>query len=137
MVLANHLRRTGALCVVIISLFGIPSASAQHQVLMNRLCKSWSLTTIQNITRQTAETAPANFILNIKPDYTMEQGILPDGIIQSTWSFNEANMILTVSDIKTKMNYELKILRITNEELELQDNTTGEQIIIHYKASTD
>jgi hypothetical protein len=46
-------------------------------------------------------------------------------------------MILTVSDIKTKMNYELKILRITNEELELQDNTTGEQIIIHYKASTD
>ncbi len=113
------------------------TSSAQNQVLMNRLCKSWNLIKINNTITKSIETAPANFKLVIHSDHTLEQGMFPDGVIKSTWTMNEQSMTLNITDINTNLQYNLKVLRITGDELELQDNNNNEPAIIYYRAEAD
>jgi hypothetical protein len=113
------------------------SASAQNQVLINRLCKSWVLTKVNHTGTKTIEQAPPNFKLVIHADHTLEQGMFPDGVIKSTWSINEQSMMLQITDQKTNLQYNLKVLRITGDELELQDNNNNEPVIIYYRTESE
>ncbi len=108
------------------------SSNAQNQVLLNRLCQSWSLVKINNVTTNTTEQAPSNFKLIIHQGNQLEQGLFPEGMIQSNWILDEKSMMLRITDVKTQFHYDLKIVRITSEELELEDNN-NELVIVYYR----
>jgi hypothetical protein len=112
-------------------------ASAQSQVVLNRLCKSWSLNKIVNLALNTSETAPPGFKLVIRKDHTLSQGMFPDGIIESTWQLEEQTMTLIITDVKTKFVTKLKILRITTVELQIQESESDTQTVIYYTADKE
>jgi hypothetical protein len=79
------------------------------------------------------DNALSDFVLIIKPDHTVLQGMNPDGIIKGTWSLEEENRILIVKDDETSSSYKMKIISCTADELVLQDVTSEPSLTIYYK----
>lgn len=118
-------------------LFLASLAHAQNEVMLNRLCKSWSLTKIVNQETNKTEEATPGFKMIIRTDHTLSQGLFPDGVINSTWELNDQTMMLTIIDVKTKFVSKLKVLRITPDELQLQESSSDTPVILYYRPDTD
>lgn len=118
-------------------LFLASLAQAQNEVMLNRLCKFWSLTKIVNQETNKTEEAPPGFKMIIRSDHTLSQGLFPDGVINSTWELNDQTMILTIIDVKTKFVSKLKVLRITPDELQLQESSSDAPVILYYRPDAD
>lgn len=104
--------------------------------LFNRLCKSWRIVKIEdNGQAQQSDATQADYRMVFNIDSTMLQGLAPDGFIQSRWKLDEKNMIINISDSQTKSLYHLRIIKITNEELILQNLDESRSLIIYYKSS--
>ncbi len=112
-------------------------SQAQNQVVLNRLCKSWRLTKIINQSTNTSEEAPQNFKMIIRSDHTLSQGMFPDGVIHSTWQLNEQTMVFTITDVKTKFISQLKVMRITSDELQLQESSSDMPVILYYRPDSE
>jgi len=82
-------------------------------------------------------SGPIDFRLIIKTDSSLQQGLYPEGLIPSRWLLDENKMILTIIDDKTSMKYLMKIIRVSNTELILQDSNDGELVSIFYKRDAE
>jgi len=136
----KHLSRgadvRSCLIIAVIVCF-ISTAHAQtSDPLFNRLCKSWRIVKIEdNGQAQQSDATQADYRMVFNTDSTMLQGLAPDGFIQSRWKVDEKNMIINISDSQTKSLYHLRIIKITNEELILQNLDESRSLIIYYKSS--
>lgn len=74
------------------------------------------------------------FMITFHHDHTMEQGLYPDGLIRSTWTADDANRIIAISDLETGVVYKMKVLVISTDQLVLQDASNPGGITIYYSA---
>lgn len=65
----------------------------------------------------------------------MQQGLAPDGFIPGTWTLDEAKNEVVITDKSTKVSYTMKIIKLTTDELVLQQIEDSRTLIIYYKAS--
>lgn len=132
-------QKFGIRTVFIVSVMFYFTSAAHAQIpdpLFNRLCKSWRIVKIEdNGQAQQSDAVQADYRLVFNADSTMLQGLAPDGFIQSRWKLDEKNMIINISDNQTKSLYHLRIIKITNEELIIQNLDESRSLIIYYKSS--
>ncbi len=126
--------------VVAVFFFIILSLKSQAQltseVMKSRLCKSWGLSKIEDETKiQIADEAQKEYRLIFKKDFTVEQGLSPDGFIPGTWSIDELGSNITITDKTTKTSYKMKIIKLTTDTLVLQQADNTRTMIIYYKAT--
>lgn len=104
-------------------------------VIADRLCKNWGLIKIEDGTKtQVADEAQKEYRLIFNKDYTVQQGLAPDGLIPGSWKLDESNSFITITDKSTKTSYKMKILKLTTDELILQQAEDTRTLIIYYKA---
>lgn len=105
-------------------------------LLFNRLCKSWSLLKLEdNGQVQPSDAAQAEYRMVFNKDSTVLQGLAPDGFIESKWRLDEKSMIIIISDKRINSTYHLKVIKLSNEELILQNLDDTKSMIIYYKAA--
>jgi hypothetical protein len=121
---------------IVFLLFLFSNADAQiPNPLFERLCKSWGIVKLEdNGHVQKSDEAQADYRLVFNKDSTVLQGLAPDGFIAGTWKIDEKKMIITISDKRTDSSYRLKIIKISNEELILQNLDESKSLVIYYKA---
>ncbi len=120
--------------------FSIPVSKAQvsNSALVNRLCHEWKMVKTESDGKILSQpSGPIDFRLIIKTDSSLQQGLYPEGLIPSRWLLDENKMILTIIDDKTSMKYLMKIIRVSNTELILQDSNDGELVSIFYKRDAE
>lgn len=111
-------------------------AQGTTDVMEARLCKSWGLVKIEDGTKtQVADEAQKEYRLVFNADHTVQQGLAPDGFIPGTWTIDETGSTITITDKTTKTSYKMKIIKITTDELVLQQVDDSRTMIIYYKAS--
>jgi len=99
------------------------------------LCKSWGLSKIEDGTKtQIADEAQKEYRLIFNKDFTVQQGLAPDGFIAGTWTIDETGLFITITDKSTKTSYKMKIIKLTTAELVLQQNDETRTMIIYYKS---
>jgi len=81
-----------------------------------------------------ADNAVGDFMLIIQHDYTVQQGMYPDGLIKATWSLDEPGMVISIKDNETNILYPMKVISVTRDELVLQDPSATDGVTIYYKA---
>jgi hypothetical protein len=101
------------------------SAQTDPEILKQRLCKTWALVS-------EGSTSPEDFIMIIHPDHTVQQGMLPNGLIPGRWKAEAAEMILTITDETTDQVFTMKIVSLTPDELLLQERESS--ALIRYRA---
>ncbi len=124
---------------IIICLFLFLSTNSKAQVnsdvMAERLCKSWGLSKIEDGTKtQIADEAQKEYRLIFNKDFTVQQGLAPDGFIPGTWAIDETGLFITITDKSTKTSYKMKIIKLTTDELVLQQNDETRTMIIYYKS---
>lgn len=124
---------------IIICLFLFLSITTKAQVnsdvMAERLCKSWGLSKIEDGTKtQIADEAQKEYRLIFNKDFTVQQGLAPDGFIPGTWAIDETGLFITITDKSTKTSYKMKIIKLTTDELVLQQNDETRTMIIYYKS---
>ncbi len=124
---------------IIICLFLFLSITTKAQVnsdvMAERLCKSWGLSKIEDGTKtQIADEAQKEYRLIFNKDFTVQQGLAPDGFIPGTWTIDETGLFITITDKSTKTSYKMKIIKLTTDELVLQQNDETRTMIIYYKS---
>lgn len=124
---------------IIICLFLFLSTNSKAQVnsdvMAERLCKSWGLSKIEDGTKtQIADEAQKEYRLIFNKDFTVQQGLAPDGFIPGTWTIDETGLFITITDKSTKTSYKMKIIKLTTDELVLQQNDETRTMIIYYKS---
>ncbi len=111
-------------------------AQGSTAVTQARLCKSWGLSKIEDGTKtQVADEAQKEYRLIFNKDFTVQQGLAPDGFIPGTWQLDELSSNITITDKSTKTSYKMKIIKLTTDELLLQQNDDVRNLIIYYKAA--
>lgn len=111
-------------------------AQVNTDVMEARLCKSWGLAKIEDGTKtQVADEAQKEYRLIFNKDFTVQQGLAPDGFIPGTWQLDETGSNITITDKSTKTSYKMKIIKLTTDELVLQQNDDARTMIIYYKAA--
>lgn len=113
------------------------SACAQSaDPLFNRLCKSWSLIKLEdNGQVLPSDEAQSDYRMVFNKDSTVLQGLAPNGFIQSKWQLHEKDMLIIIRDLRTNSTYRLKIIKLTNQELILQNLDDSKSLVIYYKAA--
>ncbi len=126
------------ICIVFAFVFlSFETINAQStDLLFNRLCKSWRILKLEdNGQVQPSDNAQADYRLVFNKDSTMLQGLAPDGFIQSNWQLDEKNMLIIINDKRVNSIYHLKIIKLTNTELILQNIDDSKSLVIYYKAA--
>lgn len=114
---------------------GISLAQTDSSILNERIAKSWKMDKLMqgNQVIQSGQSA-GMFIIMFHRDHTMEQGLYPDGLIKSTWTADDANRIISISDLETGVVYKMKVLILSTDQLVLQDASNPGGITIYYSA---
>lgn len=81
-----------------------------------------------------ADQSLSDFVMIINPDYTVKQGMSPDGLIEGKWSVDEKTMMLMIKDNVTGQDYKMKMISVAPDELVLQDPSSNPEVFIHYRA---
>ena len=122
--------------LIIFLLFSVRIDAQTSSVLEDRLCKSWGLVKIEDGTKtQNADDAQKDYRIIFNQDHTVQQGLAPDGFIPGTWTLDEAKNEVVITDKSTKVSYTMKIIKLTTDELVLQQIEDSRTLIIYYKAS--
>lgn len=130
----NHLKKASAVILFLFFSFNT-MAQGSTNVMEARLCKNWGLVKIEDGTKtQVADEAQKEYRLIFNTDHTVQQGLAPDGFIPGTWTIDEAGSTITITDKTTKTSYKMKIIKITTDELVLQQVDDSRTMIIYYKA---
>ncbi|MEP7127871.1 MAG: hypothetical protein ABI729_03345, partial [Chitinophagales bacterium] len=89
-------------CLLSFLLPGKIVAQSTASVLTNRISKTWRMQKLEETSKAaTNDQVAGEFILALHADYTVEQGMYPDGLIKGTWSVDEQNRIVSVRDNET------------------------------------
>jgi len=70
--------------------------------------------------------------LILSPDGRMQQGLYPEGLVQSTWRFDPMRMVLHVQDVNDANAYTLRVVSLRRNELVLQTEELGERMLMYY-----
>ncbi len=114
-----------------------PAQQTQAQTpLLNRLCHTWVLQKMDDGSgKSNPDLSQQDFRLILYSNFTCKQGLQPDGFITSAWQLDETHMNITISDVGAKAThvFVLKILKITEDELSLQQAASDGGLIMTYK----
>ena len=125
-----------SVCILFMMISFSSKAQGTTDVTSARLCKSWGLVKIEDGTKtQVADEAQKEYRLVFNADHSVQQGLAPDGFIPGTWTIDEAGTTITITDKTTKTSYKMKIIKITTDELVLQQIDDTRTMIIYYKAA--
>lgn len=131
---SNQTLKAIIICLFIF-LSNTTKAQLNSDVMAERLCKSWGLSKIEDGTKtQIADEAQKEYRLIFNKDFTVQQGLAPDGFIPGTWTIDETGLFITITDKSTKTSYKMKIIKLTTDELVLQQNDETRTMIIYYKS---
>ncbi|MBK9729752.1 MAG: hypothetical protein IPO83_00400 [Chitinophagaceae bacterium] len=129
-----HLIAVSLCCLLALFLPGKIVAQSTASVLTNRISKTWRMQNLEETNKPAANDQVAGeFILALHADYTVEQGMYPDGLIKGTWSVDEQNRMVSVRDNETGIIYKMKIVKLTDHELVLQEQSATSNLTIYYK----
>jgi hypothetical protein len=124
-----------SLAGILFLFISIQSNAQTTDVITDRLCKNWGLIKIEDGTKtQVADEAQKEYRLIFNKDNTVQQGLAPDGLIPGSWKLDETNSFITIIDKSTKTSYKMKIMKLTTDELILQQVEESRTLIIYYKA---
>ena len=126
-----------ALLFIKIILPHVATAQIDDQPLIDRLCNKWTIDHIESKGQVEKRNTEIEFKFILRKDSTLLQGLYPDGMIPSHWTLDKKNMILDIKDDKTSMKYRMKIIRISVDELILQDLSADDYTLIYYKRDKD
>lgn len=130
----NQTLKTIIICLFLFLSFN-SKAQVNSDVMAERLCKSWGLSKIEDGTKtQIADEAQKEYRLIFNKDFTVQQGLAPDGFIPGSWTIDETGLFITITDKSTKTSYKMKIIKLTTDELVLQQNDETRTMIIYYKS---
>lgn len=102
------------------------------------ICHSWSLQMMEvNGVKQMPEYIQSTYLIQFDTNYTLQQGIPPDGMIHARWKWDLNQNIITITDSATLRLYHMKILQITPQELTLQDLDEKERSLVFYYKKKD
>lgn len=121
--------------IILIFVFTTAGIHAQTtSLLSDRIAHSWKLVKMEEngITKPNDPTLN-DYRLIFKNDNTVKQGLQPDGFINGTWTVNEASMIISITDKQTKVKYDVKIIKITADEMILQDLSQQDSMMMYYQ----
>ena len=109
-------------------------AYSQTDLLQVRLVHSWKLIKMEeNGVARPSDPTLTDYRLIFKSDFTVQQGLIPDGLINGTYTVDDANMIVTITDKQTKVDYKVKVIKITTDELILQDLSDKNSMLMYYQ----
>lgn len=98
-----------------------------------RLCDgTWQLQRIQSASGVERQSPAAEFRLILSPDGRMQQGLYPEGLVQSTWRFDPVRMTLYVHDVGYDNTYTLRVLSARRDALTLEMRDLGERTLMYY-----
>jgi hypothetical protein len=114
------------------------SQSVNLTPLKNLLCNKW----VQDKVEDNGVTIPhdkdaAEFDLIFNDDGSVQQGMSPDGFISGTWTADDKQMTITISDVSVSTSYSLKILRISIDQLIVQYPEGGHLLMMYYHRAAD
>ena len=75
---------------------------------------------------------PPDYRMIFSDSHILQQGIPPDGLLDSHWSFDETKMTLVLTDDQSKMIYTIKVLRLSKDELIFQTNESSRELTMYY-----
>jgi hypothetical protein len=97
------------------------------------ICHAWKLQMMEvNGVKQTPEYIQSTYLIQFDTNYTLQQGIPPDGMIHAKWKWDLNQNIITITDSATDKLYHVKILQLTAQNLILQDLDEKERSLIFY-----
>lgn len=123
-------------------LFFLTSQLSAQTILPNAsramICHSWNLQMIEaNGVKQMPEYIQSTYLIQFDTNYTLQQGIPPDGMIHAKWKWDQDQNIITITDSATLRLYHMKILRLTPRDLTLQDLDEKERSLVFYYKKKD
>jgi hypothetical protein len=123
-------------------LFASPvfSQSVNPTPLKNMLCKKWVQDKIEDngtLVPHDDNNDASEFDLIFSEDGTVQQGMFPDGYIPGTWTADDKQMTITISDLSVNTSYSIKILRISEDQLIVQYPEGGHLLTMYYHRATD
>ena len=119
--------------ISIVLFIGFNLHAQTSSLLVDRLCQSWKLLKMEeNGTVKTSDPTLNDYRIIFKNDMSVMQGLQPDGFISGTWKLDEPNMSISITDKQTKVIYTVKIIKITTDELILQDLQENNSVMMYY-----
>jgi len=121
------------LSFLVFSFFVTSHAVEAQQPYPPRLCNgTWKLQRLQSATGMQEQSPAVEFRLILSPDGRMQQGLYPEGLVQSTWRFDPMRMVLHVQDVNDANAYTLRVVSLRRNELVLQTEELGERMLMYY-----
>lgn len=132
----SKLQLPALLSFMLLMLQVLPAAQAQtpSSVLANRISRVWHMQKLEESGKpvNSPDHTAGDFIMSLHADQTVEQGMYPDALIKGTWSVDEKERVLTVKDNETHIVYRMKIVKLTDTELVLQDQSSATGLTIYF-----
>ncbi len=126
---------------IVFSIFIVVPAYSQSVTptpLKNMLCNKWVQDKIEdNGAIVSRDNDASEFDLIFSDNGSVQQGMSPDGYISGTWTADDKQMTITISDLSVSTSYSLKILRISEDQLIVQYTEGGHLLTMYYHRATD